>query len=131
MVTRKLSLLFAFLFAIVFGWQGSYAQDEDQDTVIAAATIEASPAKLKQFRTALIKAAEQACRDGEISRIELFKVRVASLSEKGLVKMHQAAAEQAFADGRIQSYSAIDWTQLVSLIKELLLVILQLIELFS
>jgi hypothetical protein len=92
---------------------------------------EPSQQSLKEFRKSLIKAAEQAFEDNEISRMDLIKVRFASRSNRVLKEMHQACAEQCLADGVCGSYEAIDWQKLVDFIKVILPIILQLIALFA
>lgn len=92
---------------------------------------EPTTTSLVSFRKALISTAEQAVKSGEISRVELFKLRVATMNQKVLKQMHQACAEQVLSDGKAKSFSAIDWSKLIEIIKELLPVILQIISLFS
>ena len=92
---------------------------------------EPSSKSLKEFRAAVIKSGEQAVRSGELSRMDLMRLRLATMSPKVLEKMHQAAAEQVLSDGMAASYGAIDWNQLLAFIKELLPIILELIKLFS
>jgi hypothetical protein len=92
---------------------------------------EPTATSLVGFRKALISTAEQAVKSGEISRVELFKLRVATMNPKVLKQMHQACAEQVLSDGKAKSFSAIDWSKLIEIIKELLPVILQIISLFS
>ncbi len=92
---------------------------------------EPSAKSLKEFRAAVIKAGEQAVKSGELSRLDLMRLRLATMSPKVLEKMHQAASEQILSDGLAASYSAIDWSQLLAFIKEILPIILELIKLFS
>lgn len=86
---------------------------------------------LADFRKTLMTSAEQAYKEGEMTRVEVFKLRVATMNPKVLRAMHQATAEHVLSEGKAKSFSAIDWTKLVEIIKELLPVILQIISLFG
>jgi len=79
------------------------------------------------LRKDLIEAAQSAFSSGEISRADLFKIRVASLNPRLLGQIQQAVAEQVAFDS-VNSTDKIDW---VKIIKELLPIILQLIALFA
>jgi hypothetical protein len=103
-----------------------YAQEPHEPTIIAEAP---QPQSLFSFRKALIKASEEAYRDGEITRGELFKIRIASMNRKALEQMHNAVAEQAIFEGK--SPATLDWTTLLAFIKAALPIILELIKLFS
>jgi len=92
---------------------------------------EPSAKSLKEFRQALLKSAESSVRSGELSRMDLMRLRLATLSPKVLSTLHQAAAEQVLSDGLAASYGAIDWNALLAFIKELIPLILELIKLFS
>jgi hypothetical protein len=95
---------------------------------------EAPQQSLLSFRRSLIKAAEEAHRDGEITRGELFKIRIASLSQPSLRKMQQSIVEQATFEGKIVAgtpVGAIDWNALLQFIKEALPVILEIIKLLA
>jgi hypothetical protein len=110
----------------------TFAQDKSPPSVIAQE--EATPQSLSSFRRQLIKAAEDAQREGEITRAELFKIRVTSLSRPALVKMQQAVVEQATFEGKIVAgtpISAIDWSSLLQFIKEALPIILEIIKLLA
>jgi hypothetical protein len=76
-------------------------------------------------RKELIAASESAFTDGEITRAELFKIRIASLNPIVMKRIETAANEQAMFEGNAAS---VDW---VKLFKELLPIILQLIALFA
>jgi hypothetical protein len=75
-------------------------------------------------RKELIAAAESAFDADEISRGELFKIRLASLNPAVMKRIEQSAFEQA----SFELQSEIDWVKLFS---ELLPIILQLIALFA
>jgi hypothetical protein len=92
---------------------------------------EPSTQSLASFRKALLSSAEQAVKDKELSRLDLFRLRVATMNKNTLEKMHQACAEQVLSDGKAASYGAIDWSKLVTILKEVLPIILELIKLFS
>jgi hypothetical protein len=107
------------------------AQDSLSDAKTSVVMGEPSPQSLASFRKALIATAEKACKDKELSRADLFRLRVASMHKPTLEKMHQSCAEQVLSDGQAQSYGAIDWSKLASIIKEVLPIILELIKLFA
>jgi len=103
-------------------------------SVVESATAvmgEPSAKSLKSFRDSLLKAAGQSVKDGEISRMDLMRLRIASMSPKVLERMHQAASEQLLSEGMAASFGAIDWSQLLAFIKEIIPIILELIKLFS
>jgi hypothetical protein len=82
----------------------------------------------------LIKAAEEAQSNGEITRGELFKIRIASISRPALRQMQQAVVEQATHEGKIVAgtpIGAVNWDNLLQFIKELLPIILEIIKMFS
>jgi len=103
--------------------------------VVAESTMpvmgEPTSKSLKEFRAALLKSGEQAVKAGELSRLDLMRLRLATMSPKMLSAAHQFAAEQCLSDGLCASYGAIDWNQLLAFIKELIPLILELIKLFS
>ncbi len=86
--------------------------------------------KLQAFRKVLVSQAEASCKAGEISRQDVFKLRLATVSPKALKQIHQACCEHVIADGKATTATAIDWSKLLEVIKELLPIILQLISLF-
>lgn len=88
-------------------------------------------ARDQQFRRVLIKAAEQSFREGELSRVDLLRLRVASLSPTKLQQMQTACAEQAVQEGKAVSIAAIDWEKLAAFIKEILPVIIEIVKLFG
>ena len=103
--------------------------------VVAESTMpamgEPTSKSLKEFRAALLKSGEQAVKSGELSRLDLMRLRLATMSPKMLATAHQFAAEQCLSDGLCASYGAINWDQLLAFIKELIPLILELIKLFS
>lgn len=94
------------------------------------AVEEAQPAQLQEFRKALLTASGEAYKAGEISRLDVFKIRIASLNKTSLQKMQMAVAEQAVFEGKATP-STLDWSTLVFFIKDILPLILELIKLFS
>lgn len=95
------------------------------------ANAETTAKRAQSFRRELLKAAEQGVREGDISRLDMLRLRLVSLNPAQLDRIHQAVSEQAVADGRAMSVQAIDWSQLADFIKEILPLILQLISLFG
>ena len=105
-----------------------------QDLVADAPVVqmgEPTAKSLASFRKTLISSAEKSCKAGELSRADLFRIRIASMHKPTLEKMHQTLAEQALSDGLAASYGALDWEKLAALIKEWLPIILELIKLFA
>ena len=123
-----LSLIVASLFSVP-----AIAQDSLSDTVAASAVVMGEPTQqsLGSFRKSLLATAEAAVKAKELSRADLFRLRIASMHKPTLEKMHQACAEQVLADGQAQSYGAIDWTKLLTAFKEFLPILLELIKLFA
>jgi hypothetical protein len=130
----KIALLGLVSFVMCLGMVPSCCQESiAQDTAVVSAPAIGEPSKesLSKFRTALLKAADQAAKDKEISRLDVFKLRLATMNRGTLERLHQATAEHVLSEGKFASYSAIDWNQLLAFIKELLPIILELIKLFS
>lgn len=91
---------------------------------------------MKRFRPALMEAAEEAFNSDEITRQQLRRIRFASLIPNMAKSMETFVAEEAesmdkLPAGAAANLSAIDWTNLLAFIKELLPLILQLISIFS
>ncbi len=97
---------------------------------VSVASVSASASKTS-FRKALLKAAEDANREGTITRAELLKLRVVTLVPSVSNNLQQAVAEQAVMDGQAASIQAIDWEGLAEFLKTIMPLILQLIDLFS
>ncbi len=122
-----------FLFGLVLCLAGC-SNCLGQDLVTDAPVVqmgEPTAKSLAVFRKTLIQSAEKSCKAGELSRADLFRIRIASMHKPTLEKMHQTLAEQALSDGMAASYGAIDWEKLSALIKEWLPIILELIKLFA
>lgn len=95
-----------------------------------------------KFRRVLLKAAQEAAAKKEISRADVVRLRVASLSPAFLAQAEKLAVLQmAFsgvevpqvpldADGKIE-VGKIDWDALLAFIEKLIPLILQLIDLFA
>lgn len=107
------------------------ADDSFVSAAVEPVLGEPTPQNLSGFRKNLVKAAEQSFSDKEISRLDLFRIRVASMNPAVLRKMHQACAEQVLSEKKVASYGALDWDKLLAFIKEILPIILELIKMFS
>jgi hypothetical protein len=92
-----------------------------------------------KFRSALLKAAQSAAKSGELRRIDVIRLRVATLSPAFLEQAQELAVIQmAFsgeevptdADGKIE-VSRIDWEGLISFLERLIPLILKLLDLFT
>ena len=117
--------------ALVTTCSFTYAQDKPAPVI---AQEDATPQSLQSFRRSLIKAAEEARDAGEITRAELFKIRIASISRPALRQMQQAVVEQATHEGKIVAgtpIGAVNWENLLQFIKELLPIILEIIKMFA
>jgi hypothetical protein len=115
---------------------GVFAQDKPPPEKKSPVVFqdEATPQSLTSFRRSLVRAAEEAHDSGEITRGELFKIRISSLSRPVLRQMQQAVAEQAVHEGKIVAgspMSAVNWDNLLQFIKELLPIILEIVKMFS
>lgn len=109
------------------------AQDSLSETVVASSVVMGEPTaqSLQSFRKTLLASAESAVKAKEMSRLDLFRLRIATMNKATLEKMHQACAEQVLSDGQAQSYGAIDWSKLLAAFKEFLPILLELIKLFA
>jgi len=94
------------------------------------------------FRATLLKAADSAAKKGEIRRMDVVRLRVATLSPAFLERAQELAVIQMSfsgddlgeipvdADGKIE-VSRIDWEGLIAFLERLLPLILRLIDLFA
>lgn len=82
------------------------------------------------FRRALLEAARQAKKNGDITAVEFFLLSAASRNPATLDKMQQAVHEAAIEDG-LATAQAIDWNSLIEFIERLIPIIIKLIDLFS
>ena len=94
------------------------------------------------FRQALLKAADAAAKKGELRRLDVVRLRVATLSPAFLERAQELAVMQMAssgedlgdlptdADGKIE-VSRIDWEGLISFLERLVPLILKLIDLFA
>jgi hypothetical protein len=94
------------------------------------------------FRSALLKAADAAARKGELRRLDVVRLRVATLSPAFVERAQELAVVQmSFSgedlgdlpldkDGKIE-VSRIDWQGLIEFIERLLPLILRLLDLFT
>jgi hypothetical protein len=94
------------------------------------------------FRQALLKAADAAAKKGELRRLDVVRLRVATLSPAFLERAQELAVVQmSFSgddlgdipvdtDGKIE-VSRIDWEGLIAFLERLVPLILKLIDLFT
>jgi len=92
-----------------------------------------------KFRRQLLRAADSAARKGDLRRVDVVRLRVATLSPAFLAQAERLAVIQmAFsgeevevgADGKID-VSKIDWEQLIAFLERLIPLILRLIDMFA
>lgn len=86
---------------------------------------------MSNFRDALLTAADQAARAGEIDRLDVFHLRLATSLPRVRKQLETECCQHAVASGLAaanQSSAAIDWNNLVPFLKELLPVILEIIK---
>lgn len=96
---------------------------------VAEATNAIQGRKLN-FRQALMKAAGNAHRNGDVTILEYFAVARSSLNPTKLAEMQQSIHEAAVQVG-LATATAIDWDSLIAFIEKLLPIILKLIDLFG
>jgi hypothetical protein len=92
-----------------------------------------------KFRQSLLKAADSAARKGDLRRLEVVRLRVATLSPAFVQRAQDLAVIQmAFSgedvpvndDGKIE-VNRIDWEGLIAFLERLIPLILKLIDLFA
>lgn len=91
------------------------------------------------FRKALLAAGEKAFAEKQITRLDLLRLRVATLSPKMLERMQLVVAEQVVAEGKALvevdangiAKVAWDWSKLIGFLQELMPIVLDLIELIN
>lgn len=128
---RSLVIVFALLFAVALSQPKAFCQDSLSDPAPSVVMGEPSAKSLQEFRKVLLSTAESAVKAKELSRLDLFRLRIATMNKATLEKMHQACAEQVLVDGQATSYGAIDWTKLLAAFKEFLPILLELLKLFA
>lgn len=117
------------------------AQDTEVEATFASSVaVQEETVGRSAFHDAVIKAAVNRRRAGEMTRAEVFKLRVAMLSPafrdhcEDLAVIQMAASDSenvpTDADGRIDRAS-IDWDAIIAFIEKLIPLILQLITLFG
>ncbi len=134
MISFRSYLFFSCLFLLTFVSQAkTYGQDSLSDPVVVSSVVMGEPTvqSLQSFRKSLLAAAEASVKAKELSRLDLFRLRIATMNKSTLEKMHQACAEQVLMDGQATSYGAIDWSKLLAAFREFLPILLELIKLFS
>jgi hypothetical protein len=90
-----------------------------------------------KFRSALLKAAQEAAKKGELKRIDVVRLRVATLSPAFLERAEMLAKVQMSAsgedipvgeDGRIEIRN---WEEFLTFLEKLLVLIIKLIDAFA
>jgi hypothetical protein len=92
-----------------------------------------------KFRSALLKAAQEAAKKGELKRIDVVRLRVATLSpafleraqELALVQMSFSGEEVPTDDSGKIDVSRIDFEKLLDFLERLLPLLLKLLDLFA
>ena len=92
-----------------------------------------------KFRSALLKAAQEAAKKGELKRIDVVRLRVATLSpafleraqELALVQMSFSGEEVPTDDNGKIDVSRIDFEKLLDFLERLLPLLLKLLDLFA
>lgn len=132
-----IALLFAtcmLLNAETFPQEGSRARSTPvvQDTPVES--VLGNP-----FRQALVKSAVAAAKSGKIKRIELIRLRVATMSpaflehaqELAIIQMAFSGDEVPLGEDGSVDEAAIDWDKLASFLEKIIPLILQLIDKFA
>jgi hypothetical protein len=131
--SKVLVIGLSFLICLSFG-AAVVAQDAPTEKPSAVQQVNEN-----KFRRVLLKAAQTAAAKKEISRADVVRLRVASLSPAFLAQAERLAVVQmAFsgeevptdADGKIEA-AKIDWDALIEFIERLIPLILKLIDLFA
>jgi hypothetical protein len=114
---------------------------QDLTTRNAAKEVAQSSIKKSDFSKSVIKAAVECQKKGEITRLELIRLRVAMLSPSMQSKIEDLAVMELASSGIENAYSldssgkidrqSIDWEQLLKFLEKLVPIILELIKLFS
>lgn len=102
----------------------------------AAADAAAASKVSASFKKTLEAAAVKAWKEGEITRWELAKVRMAiAFRPDALVEIQASVTDDAVAAGKMKpadaKAAAFDWSSLLEFIKQLLPLILQIISIFK
>jgi hypothetical protein len=92
-----------------------------------------------KFRSALLKAAQASAKSGELKRLDVIRLRVATLSPAFLKQAQELAVIQMSfsgedvptdADGKIE-VNRIDWEKLLEFLERLIPLLLKLMDLFA
>lgn len=84
---------------------------------------------MRDFRRALIQAAERAANDGEISQADVMRIRVATLRPRICRQLEEDCCAHLMASGQLPAGSqagAIDWTAFLEFLRQLIQMILSL-----
>ena len=129
---RFVVCLFAVLFTAFSSLQPSPVEAQSPPSVVEEVSN-------NKFRAALLKAAQEAAKKGELRRVDVIRLRVATLSPAFVEQAQELAVIQmAFsgeevptdADGKIE-VSRIDWEGLASFLERLIPLILKLLDLLA
>lgn len=91
------------------------------------------------FRRALLQAAEAEFKADRLKRADLFKIRVATLSPRVLERLELTTKEQVITENKVeltigpdqQMVANFDWSKLVPFLRELIPLVLEIIELIG
>jgi hypothetical protein len=105
-------------------------------SVLVKAESTATPRVSASFKKTLSKAADEAYREGQITRWELARIRMAiAFRPEAVAEIQASCCDEAVAAGKMKpadgNASAFDWTALLDFIKQLLPLILQIISIFK
>ena len=108
-----------------------------QPSTVAAQSPVVEEVSNNKFRSALLKAAQEAAKKGELKRIDVVRLRVATLSPAFLERAEMLAKVQMSAsgedipvdeDGRIEIRN---WEEFLTFLEKLLVLIIKLIDAFA
>jgi len=94
----------------------------------ATSTTLATSASRRDFRSALLEAARQAKQEGTISPLDYLKIAALSRNPRILDYLQTAITESAPSELKVPTSQSGDWSNLIDLIKELIPLIIELIE---
>jgi len=132
MAMRFVVCLFAVLFTAFSSLQPSTVEAQSPPSVVEEVSS-------NKFRAALLKAAQEAAKKGELRRVDVIRLRVATLSPAFVEQAQELAVIQmAFSgeevptdeNGKIE-VSRIDWEGLASFLERLIPLILKLLDLLA
>ncbi len=83
------------------------------------------------FRRTLLQAARESRKSGAIDTKQYFTIVAASYNPRAMDRIRSAVQDAAIEEGLVAVNAEIDWDAILAFIKELIPLIIQLIELFS